>query len=323
MKPDGYRGERMKDIKIVFMGTPNFSVPVLEALIASYDVVGIVTQPDKLVGREQVVKYSPVKEVALQHQIRLFQPANIREDYESILELKPDIIITCAYGQIIPKELLEHPKHGCVNVHASLLPKLRGGDPIRRAIMEGHSKTGITVMQTVEKMDAGPILRMEQLEILSEDTFGSLYAKLSNLGRDVLMDVLPDIISGNIVPERQNHAEATYAYNLKKEEEEIKYEKTPKEIVNLVRGLNPFPGAYTTLETKHIKVWAARLGELGYIDRYEGEIVNIYEDGIGVKAHGGEVIFTEVQPAGKNRMRAKDFLNGYHNKDELIGKLFV
>lgn len=312
-----------KDVKIVFMGTPNFSVPVLEALIESYQVVGIVTQPDKMVGREQIIKYSPVKEVALNHQIRLFQPPNIREDYKSILELKPDIIITCAYGQIIPKEVIEYPKYGCINVHASLLPKLRGGDPIHRAVMEGHSKTGVTIMQTVEKMDAGPILRMVETEISNEDTFGSLYARLSNMGRDLMLDTLPDIISGNVAPERQNHAEATYAYNLKKEEEEIRYDRTPRQIVNLVRGLNPFPGAHTTLEGKYIKVWVAKEGEFGYTDKYDGEIIKLYEDGIGVKAHGGEVIYTEIQPAGKNRMKVKDFLNGYHNKEELVGKFFV
>lgn len=311
------------ELKIVFMGTPNFSVPILEALIANYNVIGIVTQPDKVSGRDKKIKFPPVKEVAMKHNIKLFQPINIREEFEDIVRLEPDMIITCAYGQIIPKILLELPKYGAINIHASLLPKLRGGDPIHRAVIDGYEKTGITIMKMTEKMDAGPIIRMAQVDILPDDTFGRLYDKLSALGTRLIIDTIPDIISGNYELINQNNDEATYAWNLKREDERIDYKKTKREILNLIRGLKPFPVAYTTFDTKIVKVWSAREGEGSFISNYEGEIVKIYPDGIGVKVHNGEIIFTEIQPEGKSRMKVSDYLNGVNPKESLIGKFFV
>src|SRR5574344_819959 len=182
-----------KELKIVFMGTPDFAVPVLEALIKDYNVRAIVTQPDKLVGRDQHLSYSPVKKVGMEHTMLVLQPVKIRTDFQEVINLEPDIIITCAYGQIIPKEILDCPRLGCINVHASLLPKLRGGAPIHRAIMNGYTKTGITIMYMNEKMDDGDIISQEEIPILDNDTATSLHDKLSILGAKLLIKTLPSI----------------------------------------------------------------------------------------------------------------------------------
>lgn len=312
----------MKDIRIVFMGTPLFSVPILEALIEQCTVIGAVTQPDKKVGRDQKTTFSPVKEVALKHNIPVLQPTNIRQEYQPILDLQPDIIITCAYGQIIPKELLEAPRFKCINVHASLLPKLRGGAPIHRAIIEGYYKTGVTIMFMNEKMDRGDIIRQREIDILDEDNAGTLHNKLSILGRDLLLDTLPDIISGNINPVKQNEREATYAWNLTSDIEVINWDDEKRQVFNRIRGLSPWPGAYSRLSGKIIKIWASRIGTNSYTGKINGEIVALYEDGIGVKVFDGEIIITELQPEGKPRMKAKDYLNGIQDKNSLIGRVF-
>ncbi|MGI6325169.1 MAG: methionyl-tRNA formyltransferase [Bacilli bacterium] len=312
----------MKDIRIVFMGTPLFSVPILEALIEQCTVIGAVTQPDKKVGRDQKITFSPVKEVALKHNIPVLQPTNIRQEYQPILDLQPDIIITCAYGQIIPKELLEAPRFKCINVHASLLPKLRGGAPIHRAIIEGYYKTGVTIMFMNEKMDRGDIIRQREIDILDEDNAGTLHNKLSILGRDLLLDTLPDIISGNINPVKQNEREATYAWNLTSDIEVINWDDEKRQVFNRIRGLSPWPGAYSRLSGKIIKIWASRIGTNSYTGKINGEIVALYEDGIGVKVFDGEIIITELQPEGKPRMKAKDYLNGIQDKNSLIGRVF-
>ena len=197
----------MKDIKVVFMGTPEFSVPVLEGLIENYQVIGVVSQPDRKVGRKQEVVFSPVKQVAISHDIPVFQPEKIRVDYEDILDLKPDIIITCAYGQIIPKAILDFPKYGCINVHASLLPKLRGGAPIQKAIIDGYSKTGITIMYMDEAMDSGDIISQREIPILDNDTMETLHDKLSILGKELLLDTLPSIIDGFVIRIKQDEKE--------------------------------------------------------------------------------------------------------------------
>jgi methionyl-tRNA formyltransferase len=312
----------MNDIKIIFMGTPVFSVPVLEGLIANYNVIGVVTQPDKMVGREQQIKFSPIKEVALKNNIKVFQPINIKTDYQSILDLEPDIIITCAYGQIIPKVILDYPKYKCINVHASLLPKLRGGAPIHRAIMDGNFKTGITIMYMAEKMDAGAIISQEEIVIDETDTAGSLHDKLSPLGRKLLLATIPKIISGDIKPIKQHEVDVTYAWNIKREEEKIDFEQTKREVYNQIRGLNPVPGAYTILDKKIIKIYNSRISDNSYPTSVVGEIVNIYEDGIGVKVSDGEIIFTEIQVEGKQRMTAKVFLNGLQDKTKLMGRIY-
>ena len=210
------------------MGTPEFSVPILEGLIDNYNVVGVVTQPDKPVGRGGKISISPIKSVALNNNVEVFQPLKIRDDYQNIINLKPDIIITAAYGQIIPKVLLDYPKYGCINVHASLLPKLRGGAPIHHAIIDGYDKTGITIMYMDEGMDTGDIISIQEVKITNDDTMISLHDKLRIIGRDLLLKTLPNIISGKINRIKQNNLDATYGYNIKKDEEKIDFKKKKK-----------------------------------------------------------------------------------------------
>ena len=309
-----------KDLKIVFMGTPEFSVPVLEGLIENYKVRAIVTQPDRPIGRHGEMSASPVKRVGIKNTILVLQPDKIKEHIEEITSLEPDLIVTCAYGQILPKEILDCPRLGCVNVHASLLPKLRGGAPIHRAIMNGYKKTGITIMYMGIGMDDGDIITQEAIDIDINDTAETLHDKLSILGRDLLLKTLPSIIDGTCERTKQDSSLVTYGFNIKREDERIDFSKTKREIYNKVRGLNSWPGAYCLYEGKILKVWKCREGETYRPDLFDGQVTAIYPDGFGVKVSNGEIIFTNVQPEGKKKMAASDFLNGI-NKDEFIGKI--
>ena len=309
-----------KDLKIVFMGTPEFSVPVLEGLIENYKVRAIVTQPDRPIGRHGEMSASPVKRVGIKNTILVLQPDKIKEHIEEITSLEPDLIVTCAYGQILPKEILGCPRLGCVNVHASLLPKLRGGAPIHRAIMNGYKKTGITIMYMGIGMDDGDIITQEAIDIDINDTAETLHDKLSILGRDLLLKTLPSIIDGTCERTKQDSSLVTYGFNIKREDERIDFSKTKREIYNKVRGLNSWPGAYCLYEGKILKVWKCREGETYRPDLFDGQVTAIYPDGFGVKVSNGEIIFTTVQPEGKKKMAATDFLNGI-NKDEFIGKV--
>lgn len=311
----------MNQLKILFMGTPEFSVNILQGLIENYNVVGVVTQPDKEVGRKHEIRFSPVKELALKNDIRVFQPKKIKVEYEELLKLSVDMIVTCAYGQIIPKELLDFPKYGCINVHASLLPKLRGGAPIHKAIINNHSRTGVTIMYMVEKMDAGDIISQIETPILPEDNVGLLHNRLSEMGTNLLLETIPNIVSGNIQPIKQNENEVTYAWNITREEEKIDFHKNTLDIYNQIRGLNPWPGAYAILDGVVVKIYASRISNSFFTTRKDGEIGKIYEDGIGISTHDGEIIITELQFAGKRKMLAKDYLNGVDSKS-LIGKVF-
>lgn len=311
----------MSKLKILFMGTPEFSVNVLQGLIDNYDVVGVVTQPDKEVGRKHEVKFSPVKELALKHDVRVFQPKNIKTEYGDLLKLSVDMIVTCAYGQIIPKALLDFPKYGCINVHASLLPKLRGGAPIHKAIINNYVRTGVTIMYMVEKMDAGDIISQIDTPILPNDNVGTLHDRLSKMGTELLLETIPNIISGNIHPVKQNEEEVTYAWNITREEEKIDFNKNTLDIYNQIRGLNPWPGAYAVLDGVVVKIYNSRISESFFTTRKNGEIGKVYEDGIGVSTKDGEIIITELQFAGKRKMSVKEYLNGV-KKEELIGKIF-
>lgn len=309
----------MIDLKVVFMGTPDFSVPVLNMLIKNSNVVGVVTQPDKPVGRKGKLSISPIKQVALENNIKLFQPSKIKQEYDDILKLNPDIIITCAYGQIIPKEILDYPRLGCINVHASLLPHYRGGAPIHRAIINGDKVSGVTIMYMDINMDSGDIIAQRETEILDSDTAESLFDKLSNIGSELLYDTLPSIIDGTNNRIKQDESMATYSYNIKPEDEIIDFYKTSREVFNQIRGLNSWPVAYTYIDGKRLKVWASRIGISDKEAEY-GTIINIYKDGIGIKTIDGEVIITEIQPESKKRMKVSDYLNGLNNKSELLGK---
>ena len=307
-----------KKLQIVFMGTPEFAVPVLQGLLDNYKVRAVVTQPDRK-GNHGQINVSPIKRLAQDKAILVLQPEKIKEDYQEIINLKPDLIVTCAYGQIIPRELLECPRLGCINVHASLLPKLRGGAPIHKAIIEGHSKTGITIMYMNTKMDEGDIITQEEIPILDNDTASSLHDKLSILGRDLLIKTLPSIIDGTNSRIKQDSSQATYAFTLKKEDEKINFNKTARQIHNQIRGLNSWPGAYCIFEGKILKVWDSFITE-NYPIGFNGEITAIYKEGIGVKVSNGEVVFKIVQPEGKNKMDAISFVNGLRDKN-IVGKV--
>lgn len=310
----------MEKVRVVFMGTPKFAVPILEGLIDNYLVVGVVSQPDKKVGRKQVLVETPIKEVALQHNIKVFQPVKIRDDYEDILALNPDLIVTCAYGQILPKSILDFPRLGCINVHASLLPKLRGGAPIHKAIIDGYSKTGVTIMYMDELMDSGDIISQEETEIAFDDDLESLYDRLSLIGKKLLLETLPSVIAGTNSRIKQDEDKVTYAYNIKREEEHIDFSKTSREIFNLVRGLYPMPGAYTVLDDKEMKIYTVKMSDKKCDGCTCGQISNVYKNGIGVCTGDGEIIITDLRPFGKKRMSAASYINGI-DKSILIGKV--
>lgn len=309
----------MKDKRVVFMGTPEFSVPVLEMLIENTNVVMVVTQPDSYVGRKHELKFSPVKEVALKYNIPVFQPQKIRNDYESVLACNPDIIITCAYGQIIPNILLDTPRYHAINVHASLLPKLRGGSPLHRAIINGYDKTGITIMYMAPGMDDGDIITQSEIVINDTDNVSIIHDKLSVLGRNLLLETLPSIFNGTNKRIKQNESEVTFAYNIKREEEKLDFNKTVKEVYNQIRGMYPFPVSYAVLNGQIIKVCESKIGTSTH--KKPGEIINIYKDGIGVSCSDGEIIITKLKPSGKKEMLASDYLNG-KKKEDLLGKVF-
>ncbi len=307
-----------KELEIVFMGTPEFAVPVLQGLIDNYKIRAVVTQPDRP-GNHGQINVSPIKKLASEHAILVLQPEHIKEEYQEIINLNPDLIITCAYGQIIPRQLLEAPRLGCINVHASLLPKLRGGAPIHKAIIEGHSKTGITIMYMNTKMDEGDIITQREIPILDTDTASSLHDKLSVLGKDLLLETLPSIIDGTNSRTPQDSSLATYAFTLRKEDEKLNFDKTKKQLYNQIRGLNSWPGSYCIFEGKILKVWEAYITE-NYPVGFNGQITAIYKDGIGVKVSNGEIVLKTVQLEGKNKMNVVDFYNGLRNKD-IVGKV--
>lgn len=303
--------------RIVFMGTASFSLAVLQMLLENqYHVVGVVTQPDRYVGRKKVLTMPDVKVEALKYDIPVIQPVRIKEDYQAILDLQPDLIITAAYGQIIPQALLDAPRLGCVNVHASLLPLYRGGAPVHQAIIDGQEKTGVTIMYMVKKMDAGDIISQKETPILQDDTVGILYDRLSDLGAKLLKETLPDILKGTNQRIPQDESLVTYAPTLSREDERIDWNLSAKQVYNKVRGTNPWPGSYTTYQGKTVKIWAGQVHQCENAIKHHahqdnGTIVKIFKDAIGVKVNDGVYLITELQIEGKKRMSVKDYLNGH------------
>lgn len=300
-------------MKIIFMGTPDFSVRILEELHNTYGVDLVVTQPDKLVGRKKVLTYSPVKEKALELGINVFQPRSIKKDYTEILDIKPDIIITAAYGQIIPKEILDYPEYGCINVHGSLLPELRGGAPIQRAIKRQYNTTGITVMYMAQKMDSGDIITSRSIPIMNNDTSGTLFEKLSILGKSLLLDTLPSIFDKTNKRIKQDENLVTYAYNLKREEEHLNFNQTKEQIDAHIRAFTPSPSVYTTIENKQVKVLKLEIETTNdmFDENIEnGTIITIEKKRIGVKVQNGIIYLKEVQLAGKKPQEINVFMNG-------------
>ena len=284
-----------KETKIIFMGTPEFSKVVLEEFIKRYKVRAVVSQPDYNRDRHGNVIYSPVKKLCMDNEILVLQPDKIRNHVDEILALEPDLIITCAYGQIIPKEILNYPKYGCINIHASLLPKYRGGAPIERAIMNGDKETGITIMYMNEGMDTGDMITSRSIPILDTDTNTTLRDKLSHLGAEMLLEVFPNILSGNITRTKQNDEEATYAFVIKREDERIDFNDTKRQIRNKVRALADKPGAYCMYKDKIWKIYDCYITDNYYPELFNGEFTNIYADGIGVKVSNGEIVITSLQ----------------------------
>lgn len=298
--------------RIVFMGTPDFAVPSLEALIdRGYRVVGVVTQPDRPRGRKQVFTPPPVKVVAEKRGLSVFQPEKLRdpEGIRSVLAMEPDLVVTAAYGQIVPQAILDAPRYGCINVHASLLPKYRGGAPIHRAVIDGERETGITIMNMVPELDAGDILRQRAIPIDDRDHAGSLHDKLSRLGAELLLETLPDLLAGRIQPVPQDHRRATYAPNIRREDEWIDWRRSAREIYNQVRGLHPWPVASTTWRDTPLKIWWVEWSDAA-CDQPPGTVIAAGREGIEVAAGEGTVRITRLQPAGKRPMEAEEFLRG-------------
>lgn len=310
----------MKDVKVVFMGTPSFAVPILEALIRECDVVMVVCQPDREKDRRGNVIYPPCKTLALENNIEVFQPYNIREEYREVLDKNPDIIVTAAYGQIIPGVILDYPKYGCINVHGSLLPKLRGGAPIHRAIINGDKVAGVTIMYMDKKMDAGDIISQRSIEVKDDTILDSLYNQISLLGRDLLMDTLPSIISGTNDRIKQNEDEVTFGFNITKEEEKIDFNNSAKDIHNRIRGLSSVPGSYAIINGKRMKFYLSEKTDI--LSKNEpGVIEDINSEAILVNTKDYLIKLKDVKLEGKKRCMVKEFVNGI-KKDDYVGAKF-
>ena len=310
--------------KIVFMGTPDFAVPILEMLIENFGVDLVITQPDKKVGRKKVLTAPPVKILAEEKGIRVLQPEKISGDEDVLAELKelnPDIIITAAYGQLVPESILEIPKYKCINVHGSLLPKLRGGAPIQYSILEDHGKTGITIMYMVKKLDAGDMISKVEVDILDSDNYESLHDKLSIAGRDLLKETLPNIFTGNIAPEKQDDSLATFARNILREDEKIDWNKSARQIFNQIRALDPTPGAFTYLDENVLKIWNSEVVDLeeNFSSKKVGTIIKQDKKHIYLLCGENTVLkVKELQISGKKRMPVVNFLS---NKKDYVGTI--
>ena len=309
----------MKNLKVVFMGTPTFSVPVLKELIDNCNVIMVVSQPDREKDRKGNYLETPTKKLAQDNHIEVYQPNKIKDEYQRIVDLQPDIIITCAYGQIIPEELLNYPKYGCINVHGSLLPKLRGGAPIHHAIINGDKTTGITIMYMDKLMDSGDIISQKSIPIDKEDTLDTVYEKLSHLGANLLIETLPSIIDGTNQRIKQDPTLVTFGYNIKKEEEKIDFQKDIESVHNLIRGLSSIPGAYCFLDDKRLKVYHSEITSIKS-NNIPGTINNIDKTGIYVNTKDYLIKLTDIKLEGKKRCLVKDFINGINPK-EYIGKV--
>lgn len=299
--------------KLVFMGTPAFSVPILDGLVAAgYEVLAVVTQPDRPVGRKRLLTPPPVKVGALKHGIEVLQPEKISgsEEMARVIELNPDLIVTAAFGQFLPEALLKAPTHGAINVHASLLPKYRGGAPVHYAIIKGEQETGVTIMEMVKKMDAGDIIRQGALPITESDDVGTMFDKLSALGKELLLETLPDYLAGKITPVPQDESQVTYSPNISREEEAIDWQKTATEVNNQIRGMRPWPVAYTMFGESRWKLFEATVSD-EQTSAQPGTIIEINKKNFAIACGAGTVlIINRLQPAGKGQLSAAEFLNG-------------
>ncbi len=297
----------MKNKNIVFMGTPDFSVPVLKMLIENTNVIMVVTQPDKIVGKNKVVSFSPVKKLALEENIPVFQPVRIRKDFEELKKLDIDLIVTCAYGQIIPKEVLDMPKYGCINVHASILPKYRGSAPIQWCLFNNDAVTGVTIMYMDEGMDTGDIIKIKEIPILESDNVGTLHDKLSILGRDLLLEVLPTIFDKNNKRIKQGD-NFTMAPMIKREDEKLNFNEDGVKIIGKIKGLNPWPLANIIINNQEIKILEAEFVKKK-IEK-TSIIKEIDKKKLGITCKDGIIYLKKIKPSGKKVMEINSFLNG-------------
>ncbi|EFQ57760.1 methionyl-tRNA formyltransferase [Streptococcus downei] len=307
--------------KIIFMGTPAFAATVLEGLISSsdYNILAVVTQPDRAVGRKKEIRMTPVKELAIGHDLPVYQPEKLAGSQEmaDLMNLGADGIITAAYGQFLPSKLLDSMDFA-LNVHASLLPKYRGGAPIHYALIKGDDKAGVTIMEMVKEMDAGDMLAQASLPILDEDNVGTLFEKLAVLGRDLLLQTLPDYLSGKIQPQAQDPDRVSFSPNITPEQERLDWNKSARDLFNQVRGMNPWPVAHTLLNGQRFKIYQAKP-----VDGQgpAGQIIEKTKKSLIVATGQGGLSLLEVQPAGKPKMKISDFLNGLGQKLK-VGDVF-
>ncbi len=301
-------------MRVIFMGTPDFAVGTLEAIMeAGHEVVLVVTQPDKPKGRSGALQFPPVKECAVAHNIEVFQPRRIREEenVEFLRKYNPDIIVVAAFGQILPKSILDMAEYGCINVHASLLPKYRGAAPIQWSIINGDEFTGVTIQRMDVGVDTGDVIAKCQIRITEDETGGGLFDKLAVVGAQLCVETMASIEAGTAEYIPQDHEQATHVSMISKEFGDIDWHRPAVEIERLIRGLNPWPSAYTTLDGKTFKIWKAKVVSNAN-DHQPGCIVNVTKDSMEVQTGNGVLALLEVQIEGKKRMEASAFLRGYN-----------
>ena len=304
--------------RIVFMGTPEIGAKILKGLIDNnYNVVGVVTQPDKPVGRKGIITSCPTKNVAINHNIPVYQPLKIKDDFDFLYDIKPDVIITCAYGQIVPQALLDIPSIGSINVHGSLLPKYRGASPIQQALIHGDKITGATIMEMIDKMDAGEMYDKEEVVINDNDNYTSLYEKVGDAGLVALLRMLPKYINKMIIGEKQDENQVTFCKKISKEEEHLSLDYTKEEFINMVKGLSEVPGGYLLYNDLVFKIFDARI-ENDIVSHQIGEIVEANKKRLLLQLKNGQIALLKVQKQGKSKMDYKSFING---ENKILGSI--
>lgn len=310
-------------MRLVFMGTPEFAVPSLEALVrGKWEIQAVITQPDRPRGRGQRMQYSPIKEVAREAGLEVLQPEKASNPafVEELKVLDPDAIVVVAFGQLIPPSILDMPTYGCINVHPSLLPRYRGASPIQQAIIDGCRKTGVTTMLLDQGWDTGDILLQEEVDITPEDTAETLEKRLAKVGARLLVNTLDRLAKGTLESRSQDDSQATYAYKLTKEAGQISWDATTDEIINLIRGVTPWPGAFTFSRGTLLKVWEVAEVPGEKTDAPSGTVLGVRDDGIIVATGSGSISLRVVQPPNRSRMGGRDYANGYHiDPGEILG----
>lgn len=302
-----------RTMNVIFVGTAPLGVPTLQALARTHRVLAVFTQPDRPAGRGLTLTPPPIKRATLELGLPVYQPEKINREAEFIKTLNPDVIVVVAFGQFLSKKLLAIPRYGCINLHASLLPKYRGAAPIHWAIINGEAETGLTTFLLTEEMDAGDILLQERVPISDEDTAGSLHDKLATLGPDLVLQTLAGLEKGTLTPRPQDHSQATFAPKIGSTMGQIDWAQSARKIFNLIRGLNPSPGAYTFFGGQRLKIYTSRIIESDSLSE-PGRVIAFGDEGPIVRCGEGALELREVQPAGKRRMSGKDFVNGYKVK---------